>query len=162
MRRLITRFRQQLQEVGKFGVVGAVAWVVDTLVFNACLSGGVNRYTSAVISTAVSATLAFVGNRYWTWRDRAGANLHREYGLYVVFNVVGLLIGLGCLFISHELLGAWQPRIFHTQFADTVAKNGVGLLLGTAFRFWSYRRYVFATVEPDTRTAAPVPAAGGD
>lgn len=144
--------------MGKFGVVGAVAWVIDTLVFNACLSGGVNRYTSAVISTAVSATIAFVGNRYWTWRDRAGASLHREYGLYVIFNIVGLLIGLACLFISHELLGAWQPRIFHGQLADTIAKNGVGLLLGTAFRFWSYRRYVFATDKPNARATAPATA----
>jgi putative flippase GtrA len=162
VRRLIVRFRREIHEVGKFGVIGAIAWVIDTLTFTACLSGGVNRYTAAVISTAVSATVAFIGNRYWTWRDRAGSSLHREYGLYAIFNIVGLLIGLACLFTSHELLGAWQPRIFHTQFADTVAKNGVGLLLGTAFRFWSYRRFVFSTVKPEARTPAPVIAGSGD
>jgi putative flippase GtrA len=115
-----------------------------------------------VISTTVSATVAFIGNRYWTWRDRAGSSLHREYGLYAIFNIVGLLIGLACLFISHELLGAWQPRIFHSQLADTVAKNGFGLVLGTMFRFWSYRRYVFSTTKPEAPTIQAVTAGSGD
>lgn len=160
LRRWVIRFRREIHEVGKFGAIGAVAWVIDTLVFNACLSGGTNRYLAAVISTTVSATVAFVGNRYWTWRDRAGSSLHREYILYAFFNVIGLLISLACLFFSHEILGAWQPQVFHTQFADTVAKNGFGLLLGTIFRFWAYRRYVFATVRvPSAEPAQPAGAA---
>ena len=51
------------------------------------------------------------------------------------------------------MLGAWQPQIFNSQFADNIAKNGFGLVLGTAFRFWAYRRYVFAG-GPGTADAA--------
>lgn len=160
LRRLVVRFRREIRELGKFGVIGGIAWVIDTLVFNWCLSGGTNRYLAAVISTTVSATFAFVGNRHWTWRDRRGSSLHREYILYAFFNVIGLLISLVCLFFSHEILGAWQPHIFHTQFADTVAKNGFGLLLGTIFRFWAYRRYVFAAVRlPASGATEPAGAA---
>ena len=99
---------------------------------------------AAVISTTVSATVAFIGNRLWTWRNRSSSSLHREYLLYAFFNAVGLLISLGCLWISHDLLGAWQPAIFKSLLADNIAKYGFGLVLGTAFRFWAYRRYVFA------------------
>jgi putative flippase GtrA len=130
-------------ELGKFGVIGVISWVVDTVVFNAYLHVQGNRYWAAVVSTTCSATLAFIGNRFWTWRDRPRAKLHREYALYAVFNVVGLAIGLACLWISHEVLGAIWPRVFHTILADNVAKQGFGLLLGTMFRFWAYRRFIF-------------------
>jgi len=32
---------------------------------------------------------------------------------------------------------------FDSRLADNLSKNGVGLVLGTAFRFWSYRQIVF-------------------
>ena len=41
--------------------------------------------------------------------DRPPSSLHREYVLYAIFNVIGLLISLACLWISHDLLGAWRP-----------------------------------------------------
>ena len=50
---------------------------------------------------------------------------------------VGLAIALGCLAISHYVMG------FHTGIADNISGNGVGLVLGTMFRFWAYRRWVF-------------------
>lgn len=140
---LWARVRHLSVELGKFGTVGLVGLVVDTVIYNALWSHD-GTYTAAVISTAASSTVAFVGNRFWTWRDRPRSSLRREYVLYAVFNVVGLLISLGCLWISRDLLGAWQPGIFHTRLADNVAKQGFGLVLGTAFRFWAYRRYVFA------------------
>ena len=34
-----------------------------------------------------------------------------------------------------------------SPLADNVSANGVGLVLGTLFRFWAYRRFVFAGEE---------------
>lgn len=140
---LIARFKKEIHELGKFGVIGAIAWVVDTAVFKACLDANANQYLAAVISTLVSATVAFLGNRFWTWRDRRGSSLHREYVLYAFFNAIGLLIAIGCLLVNDKILGSLWPSVFHTQLASIVAKNGVGLVLGTTFRFWSYKRFVF-------------------
>src|SRR5690606_15411130 len=62
----------------------------------------------------------------------------------------GMLIGLACLWVSHYLLG------FHSLLADNIAGNVVGLALGTAFRFWGYRVWVFREVTGfDTRPATP-------
>jgi putative flippase GtrA len=156
-RSITDRIRQEVRELGKFGVIGAIAWIVDTLVFNASLSWLDGAWApAAVISTTVSATVAFIGNRFWTWRHRARSSLRREYLLYAIFNVIGLLISLTCLFLSHKVLGEWWPGVFHTRLADNIAKQGFGLLLGTAFRFWSYRRYVFVAIEPP-RVAPPEP-----
>jgi putative flippase GtrA len=149
------RFNREIREIGRFGVVGVGAWIIDTLVYNLFYSQ--DYIVAAVISTTVSATAAFFGNRFWTWRDRPRSSMRREYVLYAIFNAIGLLISLCCLWISHRLLGAWQPRVFHTRLADNIAKQGFGLILGTAFRFWAYRRFVFVALadpspEPDEST----------
>ncbi|NJC81203.1 GtrA family protein [Planosporangium mesophilum] len=144
LRALRARLGGLVHELGKFGTVGAVTYVLDTTILNLALSAGVNPLLAKTLSTAVAATAAFVGNRYWTWRDRARSGLHREYVLYFVFNVVGLGIGLGCLGISHYVLGRVWP-VFTTQLADVISANVVGMAGGTLFRFWSYRRFVFRT-----------------
>jgi putative flippase GtrA len=145
-RGLYARFGHLLHELSKFGTVGAVAFVVDVTIFNVLLSKfGVETLTAGAISTAVSATVAFVGNRFWTWRDRERSGLHREYTLYFLLNAGGLLITLSVLALSHYGLGAIWP-VFTGRIADNVAKNLFGTALGTFFRFWSYRRFVFRAV----------------
>jgi putative flippase GtrA len=134
--RIYERFESLVREVGKFGVIGGVSFVVDTVVFN-LLWGPLNTLVAGAISMTVAASVAFVGNRFWTWRDRARSDLRREYALYFLFNLCGLGIALGCLYLSHYVFG------FTSQLSDNLAKNGVGLVLGTAFRFWSYRQIVF-------------------
>lgn len=142
-RAILLRFESLVRELGRFGVVGAIAYAVDTAILIA-LSAAINPLLAKTISTAVSATAAFVGNRYWTWRDRPRSGLHREYALYFFFNVVGLGIGLACLGVSHYLLGRTWP-VLTSHLADVVSANVVGMVLGTLFRFWSYRRFVFQT-----------------
>lgn len=143
LRSAYERFRHLLAELGKFGIVGSVAFVVDTVVYALLLSGGMETLTAKTLTTAVSATVAFLGNRFWTWRLRERSGLAREYGLYFFFNVVGLAIGLAVLGLSHYGLGALWPGIFHSTLADLIAANVVGTFFGTLFRFWSYRRFVF-------------------
>jgi ABC-type phosphate transport system auxiliary subunit len=55
---------------------------------------------------------------------------------------VGLAIGLACLAISHYGLGHFWPAL-QSQLADNISGQLVGTALGTLFRFWSYRRFVF-------------------
>jgi hypothetical protein len=73
--------------------------------------------------------------------------MRREYLLFFLFNAAGLVIELGVLALAKYGLG------FTSLLALNVAKTG-GVLLATAFRFWSYRTFVF---QP-----APVPAADPD
>ncbi|PZM94481.1 MAG: polysaccharide synthesis protein GtrA [Actinobacteria bacterium] len=138
------RFGQLLREVGKFGTVGGISFIVDIALFN-ILRVGIDMEVLAAktISTIVAATVAFIGNRFWTWRHRERSGLAREYGLYFLFNAVGLGIGLACVAISHYGLGAIWPQVFRTPLADNISANVIGVGLGTLFRFWSYRRFVF-------------------
>ena len=81
--------------------------------------------------------VAYLGNRFWTYRTRRHQGYMREYVLFFVFNVIGLGIALLCLWFSHYVLG------FTSILADNLSANVIGLGLSTLFRFWSYRTYVF-------------------
>jgi putative flippase GtrA len=137
------RADQLVHELAKFGVVGLFAFAIDISVFNLLrFAGGEGPMydkplTAKVVSVCLATTFAYFGNRHWTFRDRGRTNFGREYLLFFVLNGVGLLIAVGCLWFSHYALGLTSP------LADNISANGVGLVLGTMFRFWSYRRWVF-------------------
>ncbi len=134
------------REAAKFGVVGAVAFVIDL--------GGMNllthtvletRVTSAKIISGVAATLfAWAANRSWTFRHRRSRPVAHEVSLFFVVNGIALAIATLCLVASHYGLG------LTSHLADNVS-TVFGIGLGTLFRFWAYRRVVFSAHE------APVP-----
>ncbi|MEO6205396.1 MAG: GtrA family protein [Mycobacteriales bacterium] len=135
---LVGRVRAAFHELAKFGTVGAMAFVIDITIFNVMLHLLDKPLTSKAISTIIAATFAFVLNRAWSFRHRQRTTVQREYTLFFVLNAIGLGIALGCLFTSHYLLG------FESKLADNISANGFGLVLGTTFRFWSYRRFIWA------------------
>lgn len=149
------RFATLIHELAKFGVVGAVSAVVDIGGFNLLrFVVHLGPLTSKTLSVSAAATLAYAGNRYWTFRHRDRTGLAREYFLFFVLNAVGLLIALLCLGFTHYILG------FDSALAENIAANVVGLGLGTAFRFWSYKKWVFLPVDAppvDPATGLPEP-----
>jgi putative flippase GtrA len=158
--RLRERFGHLVHEMGKFGIVGGVSYVVDFAVFNICL-GVMSALPAKTISTVIAATLAFVGNKLWTWRNREHAKLTRAYSLYFAFNAVGLAVSLFCLWLSHDVLGAHWPDIFRTRLADNVAAMLVGTAFGTAFRCWSYRTFVVVKKADEEPLSVVEPSASG-
>ncbi len=131
------------REVAAFGVVGLTGYTIDVGLFNLLRYAGEpgplqdRPLTAKAISVVAATLVTFVGNRYWTWRHRSGDQAPRQVALFFVFNGIGMVIAMGCLAVSHYLLG------FDSALADNVSANGVGLVLGTTFRFWAYRTHVF-------------------
>lgn len=140
-----------VRELGAFGVVGLVGYTVDVGMFNLLRYAGdpgllVDKpLTAKVLSVVVATVVTYLGNRHWTWRGRPRQRAHREATAFVVVNVLGLAISLLCLAVSHYLLG------YTGALADNVSANGVGLVLGTTFRFWGYRTHVFTDAPVRTR-----------
>lgn len=140
IRGLVERFSQ---EISKFGVVGIFAYVIDLSVFNFLRFAdgqGIlhdKPLTAKVISVVFATTFAYFGNRHWTFNQRSRSSFKREYTLFIGINAIGMVIALSCLWVSHYLLG------FQSALADNVSANGVGLVLGTMFRFWAYHNWVF-------------------
>ncbi len=140
---MLHRVRALAPEAVKFGLVGALGFVVDVGLFNLLRFAGNpgvlehKPLTAKAISVTVATVVTYFGNRHWTWHDRARGARHREAILFFVFNGLGMAISLACLGISHYVLG------LHSVLADNVSANLVGLGLGMVFRFWSYRTFVF-------------------
>jgi putative flippase GtrA len=130
------------REVAKFGVVGACCAVIDIGLFNILNHNGIGPLTSKSLSTAVAATCAYAGNRLWSFRHRARTGVRRELPLFLALNAVGLFIALSCLGFTYYVLSLTGP------VAKNVSANVVGLGLGTLFRFWAYKRWVF--LHPET------------
>ena len=139
-----------LGEIAKFGTVGLMALVVDVGLFNILRYAGTDGegvlfdkpLTAKLLSVIVAITFSYFVNRHWTYADRARSGLRREYALFVAINGVAMAIALGTLWTSHYALGLVSP------LADNISANVVGLVLGTVFRFWAYRTYVFREESP--------------
>ncbi len=134
------------REVAAFGLVGALAFVVDMGGYNLLVFGlpgpgdgpmhGIPGRAS-VTATAIATLFSWVGNRYLTYRDQRRDKAHHELMLFLLFNAIALVITFACLYLSRYALDQ------HSQLADNVARF-VGIGLGTVFRFLTYRRWVFA------------------
>lgn len=147
--RIRDTFSSLVREIAKFGVVGMFAFVIDVGLFNVLMfaggSGPLNDrpLTAKVISVVAATTFAYFGNRFWTFRHRARTHMAREYVLFFVLNGAAMLIALACLWFSHYALG------LDSALADNISANVIGLALGTMFRFWSYRKWVFPAIPAD-------------
>lgn len=127
------------REVAKFGAVGGVAFVIDSAVFIWLFTGPMHgsEVWAKAIATVVASIFSWIANRFWTFRHRKQANVLREALLFAVMNFVGLLIASGCVWFAKYILGlSDKPSLF-------IAGSVVGLVLGTIFRFFAYRFWVF-------------------
>ncbi|GMA32329.1 GtrA family protein [Litorihabitans aurantiacus] len=141
----------RLLEIVRFAGVGGLAFVVDVGTYNLLRVTVLEDKPigAKVISVAVAMVVAWLGNRYWTFAGRRRASAPGELIAFVVANLLGLLIAAACLVVSHYVLG------FTSQLADNIAGNGVGLVLGTLFRYVVYRRFVFNSEPREAGPARP-------
>jgi putative flippase GtrA len=146
------RDRQRTKDLGReasgFAAAGAFGLLVDIGGYNALVHLGENGLlddqplVAKTISLVAGTTVAYFGNRFWTYRDRPRGRMLKEYSLYMALSSVALGIALVCLAVSRYVMGLTSPA------ADNVSANVIGLALGSLFRFLSYRRYVFPQAQP--------------
>src|SRR5689334_6568001 len=131
----------------KFGIVGAVAFVIDLGLFNILRATALSGYgngplsravVATIISAAVATVVAWIGNRAWTFRHRRNRPVHHEALLFALTNGVALLIQAGCVGVTNQVVAGETGWV-----AENLAKM-IGIALGTLFRFYAYRRFVFS------------------
>ncbi len=144
VRGLYERFRHLIHEGSKFLVIGAVGTVITFAVANAL--NPIGRYKAITIATILATVFTFLGNRYWTFKHREGQGTTRDSIVFFVLNGIGLLIYYGCIGLT-DLAGLGKSKIWYNVALV------VGTGLGTLFRFWSYRKWVW--VAPDEDILAP-------
>jgi putative flippase GtrA len=135
--RMGTTWRLLLKELSAFGVVGAVCFGIDVLLFQLLYAHvGFGAVTAKFLATLVSMTVAYFAHRFWSFSHRARTGMRREYVLFAVVNGATLLLNLGVVAFVRYPLGQESPLVL--QMA-----NVVGIAAGTVIRYLCYRRWVF-------------------
>ncbi|WP_370830244.1 GtrA family protein [Kocuria sediminis] len=143
MNRLVDRFDALwhlfVKELMKFGVVGALAFVINAsltwVLMHTWFQDG--HLKAKVIATAVAILFAWIANRLWTFRHKRQSDKRRELVQFLVANGIGMAIELGCLGFSYYVLG------LTSAYASFVSGTIIGTILGTIFRYFAYRFWVF-------------------
>ena len=91
---------------------------------------------SSIFGCGTAAVVTFVGNKYWTFRHRSGYGTARETVIFFLLNGVGALIQYACVWIAKNGFDVTGKYPLNLAFL-------FGIGLGTLFRFWSYRKWVW-------------------
>ena len=106
------------------------------------------------LSIIAATVVTYLGSRFWTFRHRANQALLREGALFVALNVVGLAIAECVIAIVTYGLDMKGTLAYN---AASVAGTG----LGTIFRYFSYKKWVFLAGAPGAAVAAGEAAVSG-
>jgi putative flippase GtrA len=121
------------QQLGKFCVVGAVGYLINLVVYDALLHGGLHYLVAATCSFLVAVTSNYTWNRLWTFRE------HRGH--------VGVQ-GMRFLLVSLAALGA-NLVVLHLLIVygglDKLTAQAIAIVVVTPLNFvgnklWSFRR----------------------
>lgn len=143
-----------MREVAKFGAVGGAGVVINFAIFNLVrATTDIPVVRASLIANAVAIITNYLGYRYFTYRDRAKSGRTREMSLFLVFSLIGTVIENGILFIATYGFD-WDSSLQSNIF------KFLGIGIGTLFRFWSYRTWVFKAL-PARETAPAVDSGPG-
>ena len=145
------RWRGLTAESVKFGLIGIANMVINFAVFNLLVLTVLPKgeIKASTIATVVATTCSYFMNRHWTYGDRPRSAVWREYSLFFLFNLGGLIIEQGVL-----LLGKYGLGITSLIALNAVKFLGIGM--GTVFRFWAYRTHVFRKAPAEVSVDAAI------
>lgn len=127
----------------KFLVIGGVAFLIDAAAFNALVYWGgegplfASPLIAKVIAIVAASVATYLGNHFWTFRDRRVPPSFRQIVVFTVINAIAIGLQLGCLAFSRYVLGLADP------LSDNISGTLIGQGLATVFRYAAYGRWVF-------------------
>ncbi|WP_372727828.1 GtrA family protein [Nocardioides sp.] len=140
------RWQRLLTEASRFAAVGGLATVVAFVLFNTLVHGFSmgqmallhdHVIVAYVVANTVGMAISYRGTRSWAFRDRPPRQADGGRLAFVAINLVTMLLPIGCLWFSRNVLGLDDP------LSDNIAANVIGLLMGLVSRFYLYRTFVF-------------------
>lgn len=130
-----------LKEVLKFGIVGALAFVVNasvTLLLMNTWFQDEGHVKAKFIAGVVATLFSWIVNRLWTFREKRQENKLREAVQFAVVNLIGIGVESGCVLFTFYILGMTSKE------ASFISGTIVGTVLGTVVRYFAYRYWVYA------------------
>ncbi|NUT93819.1 MAG: GtrA family protein [Saccharothrix sp.] len=152
LRKIALRHRELL----KFALVGGTCFVIDTAIFLGLKTTVLTEkpVTAKIVATLVATIVSYVLNREWSFRTRGGRERHHEAALFFLVNGLAIAINSVPLWASRYLLHLQEPHVSRLveEIADFASAQILGTVLAMAFRWYSYKKWVFP--EADYRPRA--------
>jgi len=136
-----------------FAVIGLANTLLYIVIYNVAFMIGAVKAT--VIATVITTALSYLAHRHWTYKARPKTGHHREGTLFFAFNLAGMVIQAGVVAVTKY--GFDLSERDHRLVLNLALC--VGVVLATAFRFWSYRTLVFRAAPQESELVADVAAA---
>jgi putative flippase GtrA len=148
------------RELLKFAAVGGTTWIIDTAVFLVLKSTVLAEkpLTAKVIAVLVATIVSYVLNREWSFRTRGGRERHHEALLFFLISGIGVAVYTAPLAASRYLFDLQVPvvSLLTQEVADFVSGQILGTLVGMAFRWWAFRRFVFPNENVRRQVSEPL------
>ena len=94
-----------IQQIMKFGIVGVLAFVIDYGLMVALTElVGLVPVASATVSFIVSVVFNYAASMRFVFSHKEGMSKQREFVIFVVLSVIGLLINDGLMWAGTELV----------------------------------------------------------
>lgn len=151
------RVEHLVHEVAKFGLIGCLSTLVTILVDEGYLQFEHDEHLTAyLLANLAAVAVAYLGNRFWTYRHRDSRGDTREIMLFVAINAVAIAIQEGVVALTFYVLHMTSKA--EDFFSEFVLAIGIAM----AFRMWCYRTFIFPHAAPalasdEFQYAAPQP-----
>ena len=123
-------------EVIRFGLVGTLGFMTDASVLTLLVRvAGWGPYESRPTSFLAAITLTWSLNRVFTFYQRAGTNRRREYGRYLLVQLVGALINFAVYVVVLQSYPALERY--------PVLPLAAGAIVAMSFNFVGVRWFAF-------------------
>jgi putative flippase GtrA len=161
----------------KFLVVGGIGFVVDFGIFNLLLNPanalvapgnslyilltglGLSHYFVTHLGPTIASAVSFVAavlsnflwNRYWTYPDSRSRSRRRQFTMFFLVSVVGVLIRIPIVFFMTPLFRSMVSNIgalqaYTTRLADNLSL-AVAVLVVLFWNFFANRHWTYNDVE---------------
>jgi putative flippase GtrA len=124
-----------LGELLRFGGVGTLGFLIDTVTLYAALTLGAGLYVGRVLSYLTAASANWALNRAWTFRGADHGRRGLQWAMFLTVNLVGFIVNYGTYLL---LVSNWPLASTHPVIAVAA-----GSLAGLTGNFLLSRRFVF-------------------
>lgn len=113
--------RKLAEQFVKFGIVGALAFLIDYAVLMLLSQAlGWDPVVASVVSFCVSLAFNYAASMRFVFSRREDVSRRREVALFVVLSLVGLAINSACMWLGTALAGDGALAVSATKVVATV------------------------------------------
>lgn len=106
--------KKLLEQIVKFGIVGALAFVIDyAVLFVLVQFCGMDSIIAATISFTVSVIFNYLASMKYVFVGRADQSKRTQFIIFIVLSVIGLGINDGIMWLLNDILKGFIPTYYY-------------------------------------------------